>query len=855
MTCTAQDECHVVGTCNTATGVCSNPVGNEGAFCADDGNPCNGVSTCVSGTCTQTTAPLTCEEGYYCAANGQCEPEVGCTTDESCPSQQICDLATSECRFAKVWEWWAPTFFQDTDGDHAGHDVFTAIDFDSDAVILNNGSNKDDPNKPAVVYVSFVRTMTHSYIGYYLYHPWRYSHSGSLGTQYENSMKGLLLVVESDGSMYGKIALMVTVTEDSFFEYVPTASDLSGEAMIDGNIRFDVSDHHPIAYIHFGDHAVFGDAYMWNNVSNWETSGFPGGDGIVYRWGNVAEIPSSDNDPDVKYELRYLKDELWPLRFQTKGGQQPFDEFGHWTSVDYNARSLAPWRFNDVNYAARPHGEILFNPADFVKNLFDSGWDTFSHEYSYNPYAVSVSIDFLEVLAYESDPLGGFADPYVSLSMWEGSGREYKALDIYYGLQNNWYGVDVDPNLYPLDMHETLGRYFFYGIRYPGRHLFSIAVRDDDGGWTAADWLMEPSESHAYTLVGEHLLDWTKARADVTVCVEGDCECLPCLGRECGSDGCGGNCGTCDSGEICVAGQCCLCAEGPCCDGCDYRLASYKCAEGLTTEYTCTDGTGCGADVYIRHQDQYCSGTSALCEGALQWDEAVVYDDCTAAETCAVEDGTCNVNAACSAICVLTGTPGSVVNCPLSLARGDETYLPAVQLQLTLDFDEAIASVSSLSVCGPFDPPFDTIPCAVGGNECDGFGDPTSSCNPDTLFCFRCQEFAPDDTNAALATGHTIATCAQPPADCAANAFDMVFWGTEHLPITSAWLSGDTLTGDAEFVTVRFTLNADPGAGAAVTVSPVGFVAVDELATSLPVSVVSRPGLAPERLIVTRTNP
>ncbi|MBZ5640837.1 MAG: hypothetical protein LAO51_19030 [Acidobacteriia bacterium] len=44
MTCTASDLCHVAGTCNLATGQCSNPT-------APDGTPCGGGGVCRAGSC------------------------------------------------------------------------------------------------------------------------------------------------------------------------------------------------------------------------------------------------------------------------------------------------------------------------------------------------------------------------------------------------------------------------------------------------------------------------------------------------------------------------------------------------------------------------------------------------------------------------------------------------------------------------------------------------------------------------------------------------------------------------------------------------------------------------------------
>jgi hypothetical protein len=47
----ASDQCHAVGTCDSNTGICSNPKLNDGTAC-DDMLTCNLGGTCQSGTCT-----------------------------------------------------------------------------------------------------------------------------------------------------------------------------------------------------------------------------------------------------------------------------------------------------------------------------------------------------------------------------------------------------------------------------------------------------------------------------------------------------------------------------------------------------------------------------------------------------------------------------------------------------------------------------------------------------------------------------------------------------------------------------------------------------------------------------------
>ncbi len=55
-------------------------------------------------------------------------------------------------------------------------------------------------------------------------------------------------------------------------------------------------------------------------------------------------------------------------------------------------------------------------------------------------------------------------------------------------------------------------------------------------------------------------------------CVDGACVCQPvCAGKQCGSDGCGGECGACPAGTVCSDGSC---VENEC------PTAIIKCAEG-----------------------------------------------------------------------------------------------------------------------------------------------------------------------------------------------------------------------------------------------------------------------------------
>jgi len=75
VTCTAQDQCHAAGTCNPATGVCSNPAKADGTSC-DDGSACTLSDACQGGTCAGSN-PVTCPPPGECTTTGQCVPATG----------------------------------------------------------------------------------------------------------------------------------------------------------------------------------------------------------------------------------------------------------------------------------------------------------------------------------------------------------------------------------------------------------------------------------------------------------------------------------------------------------------------------------------------------------------------------------------------------------------------------------------------------------------------------------------------------------------------------------------------------------------------------------------------------------
>lgn len=88
VTCSATDQCHDVGTCNPATGQCTNPVKADGSSC-DDSSACTSGDTCQNGTCT-SGPPLNCDDSNACT-DDRCDPTTGCvSTSVNCDDGNAC---------------------------------------------------------------------------------------------------------------------------------------------------------------------------------------------------------------------------------------------------------------------------------------------------------------------------------------------------------------------------------------------------------------------------------------------------------------------------------------------------------------------------------------------------------------------------------------------------------------------------------------------------------------------------------------------------------------------------------------------------------------------------------------------
>jgi RHS repeat-associated protein len=88
--CTASDQCHDVGTCDTTSGKCSNPSKADDITTCDDGNACTQTDTCQGGVCVGSD-PIVCAPSDSCHTTATCDTNLGACTNAPLPEGTLCD--------------------------------------------------------------------------------------------------------------------------------------------------------------------------------------------------------------------------------------------------------------------------------------------------------------------------------------------------------------------------------------------------------------------------------------------------------------------------------------------------------------------------------------------------------------------------------------------------------------------------------------------------------------------------------------------------------------------------------------------------------------------------------------------
>jgi hypothetical protein len=96
VTCVPLDQCHVAGTCDPTTGLCSNPFAGNGTPCTT-GNLCFRVQICVTGAC-EAGDPVTCTPLDECHVPGTCNPSTGMCSNPPAANGTSCNGGNGTCQ-------------------------------------------------------------------------------------------------------------------------------------------------------------------------------------------------------------------------------------------------------------------------------------------------------------------------------------------------------------------------------------------------------------------------------------------------------------------------------------------------------------------------------------------------------------------------------------------------------------------------------------------------------------------------------------------------------------------------------------------------------------------------------------
>jgi hypothetical protein len=146
--CTPLDQCHNAGTCDTQTGFCSNPPKPDNSAC-NDSNACTQTDVCTGGTCVGSN-DVVCTAQGQCFDVGTCDTQTGMCSNPPKPNTSGCNdsdacTQTDTCDGAGTCVGGNPVVCTPLDQCHLAGTCDTQTGLCDDPV-KNNGDPCDDGN-------------------------------------------------------------------------------------------------------------------------------------------------------------------------------------------------------------------------------------------------------------------------------------------------------------------------------------------------------------------------------------------------------------------------------------------------------------------------------------------------------------------------------------------------------------------------------------------------------------------------------------------------------------------------------------------------------------------------------------
>jgi len=280
---------------------------------------------------------------------------------------------------------YAPVIYQ---GAASDQDFITAVDFDGDWIGNNNWENQPRGDLTAYVYYSVIESETHWFIFYSLFHPRDYTAQSCERSEgcHENDMESVQVVVVKDGTRFGRLQAMETLAHSHIYLYSADPAVEDGFLQVMAPVTFE--DGHPVVYVETYGHGIYG----------WPAG--PGPGTVVYRVGEMPEVPDGISDNHVAYGLLSIYDTLWARRYDIGDGRafdRPFSYLGQVlpAAIDgdnYRAdRANTPWGYDQATGRKLHRGDWFLDPARALA-YHATFKGEFSNHYLYNPYLADLTM-------------------------------------------------------------------------------------------------------------------------------------------------------------------------------------------------------------------------------------------------------------------------------------------------------------------------------------------------------------------------------------------------------------------------------------------------------------------------------
>ncbi len=295
---------------------------------------------------------------------------------------------------------WAPLIFQDT-ASKWNADYIGKINYDNDWRSNNNWNNLPDAGIAPYLYYDVLETSTHWFIHYHTFHPrdWDNVFFGTCGPDpdcHENDTEDLMVMVQKDGTTYGRFRVLETEAHGNFYEYAVAndgvgngvgadADDLDNDPERGFSLFTDtsvgVNDPRPAIYIEAKGHGI---CDWWDNngpvcAHADDKVGTSGNDGVMYYPSETA-TPSPPPDPSggqwynfkSPYNLISLWDDVWVLR-SCLGNNMTFDAPFIYPGVAGNGSAYIGGAMDGDDYADDA-GTAWWAQSDGDNNLAAGDW-------------------------------------------------------------------------------------------------------------------------------------------------------------------------------------------------------------------------------------------------------------------------------------------------------------------------------------------------------------------------------------------------------------------------------------------------------------------------------------------------